>query len=118
MKKNKKILTDSFKGSIDDLLNHCSENADYVSDVVEEVEQVQLTDNEAAKMINEKFKYFTHDECLKIVQQIKLEEVRETIDKMINEGLVEVKEYDAQGDPKFVLTERGNKYKESLKKTK
>jgi transcription initiation factor IIE alpha subunit len=112
MNKDKKIFTQHFTGSLDDLLAFTQQNADFVDDVVEGREEVMLDDKEAIQFVKEEFKEqygedITDEEAAEIMNEIKLEQVKDTIQSLIEDGLVEIKEYGEDGEPKYGLTEKG-----------
>ena len=55
------------------------------------------------------------EEAIEIYNEIALQEVKTIVDKLVQEGLMEVKSYGENGEPKFGLTELGEKCAESLK---
>jgi Fic family protein len=124
MNKDKKIFTENFSGSIDDLLAFTQQNADFVDNVVEGREEIMLNDKEAIQFVKDEFKeqhgeILTDVEAAEIMNEIKLAQVKDVIDSLVENGLVEIKEYDENGEPKYGLTEKGetlgdalfNKYK-------
>jgi hypothetical protein len=95
-----KYITDNFTGSIDDLLNHCS-NLD-----VDKVEQqVKVEEKEACIQVIMK-----ELECNELV----LSEVKETVDKMVEDGLLYVSGHNEDGEPLFQLTELGKAVRNEL----
>ena len=57
----------------------------------------------------------SREEAIEIYNEIALQEVKTIVDKLVQEGLMEVKSYGENGEPKFGLTELGEKCAESLK---
>ena len=49
------------------------------------------------------------EEAEEILNQTKLEQVKDAIQSLIEDGLVEIKEYGEDGEPKYGLTEKGDK---------
>ena len=91
--------------------------------VVDEVEKVP---NE----VEEQIKLDEKRECLSIIMRdcecsleeaeqiyndIALNEVKETIDQLVKEGIVEVSGYNDDGEPLFTLTELGRQIQKELK---
>ena len=101
----------NFKGSVDELLDHCSK----IDPNVVENEDYILSTEEAIDVIKEE--YGCNDEEAKVIlDEIKLAEAREIIQKLHDEGIVEVKEYRA-GEPLWGLTEKGKEEAKRIKKT-
>jgi hypothetical protein len=112
MSKDKEIFTKSFNGSIDELESFTQQNADFVKDVIDGKADCPLSDEEALVFVKEDFKeVFGREiddaEAKEILQTIKMDYVQETIDKLIIDGLVQVKEYDENGHPLFGMTAEG-----------
>lgn len=100
----------NFKGSIDELLDHCSkidpnviDNEDYI-----------LSTTEAIDVIKEEF-HCDDEEAKEILDNIKLAEAREIIQKLQEEGIVEIKDYH-DGEPIWGLTEKGQEEAKRIKK--
>lgn len=112
MNKDKKIFTENFTGSIDDLMAFTQDNANFVDDVIEGRDDVMLNDKESIQFVKEEFKEqygedITDEQAAEIMNEIKLEHVKDTIQSLIEDGLVEIKEYGEDGEPKYGLTEKG-----------
>ena len=112
MNKDKKIFTQNFSGSIEDLMAFTQDNANFVDDVIEGRDDVMLDYKESIQFIKEEFKaQYGHDlndeEAEVFLTETKLEEVQEAIQSLIEDGLVEIKEYGEDGEPKYGLTEKG-----------
>ena len=104
-----KYITDNFTGSIDDLLNHCS-NLD-----VDKVEQqVKVEEKEACIQVIMKELECDEAESEVIYNEIALAEVKETVDKMVAEGLLYVSGHNEDGEPLFQLTELGKAVRNEL----
>jgi hypothetical protein len=113
---NRDILSKPFSGSIDELLKFTQENADFVEDVVVNDKDILLSDTESIGMIKEMTNYeISDEEARKMLDEIKMEAVRESINKLIEEGLVEVKSYDDNGEPLYGLTAAGDKTADEIK---
>ena len=104
-----KYITDNFTGSIDDLLNHCT-NLDL--DKVEA--QVKVEEKEACIQIIMKEASCDELEANIIYNQILLTETKTTIDKMVADGLVYVSGHNEDGEPLFQLTELGKAVRNEL----
>jgi hypothetical protein len=104
-----KYITDNFTGSIDDLLSHCS-NLDV--DKVEE--QVKVEEKEACIQIIMKELECDAYEAEVIYNDLVLAEVKETVDKMVADGLLYVSGHNEDGEPLFQLTELGKAVRNEL----
>ena len=104
-----KYITDNFTGSIDDLLNHCT-NLDV--DKVEE--QVKVEEKEACIQIIMKELECNEFEAEVIYSDLVLSEVKETVDKMVADGLLYVSGHNEEGEPLFQLTELGKAIRNEL----
>lgn len=104
--KNK--LNKNFKGTIDQLLDHVTqaESCDVEGVCVKEediIKELMTNDN------------LSEEEATQLVEEAKLQMVKDTIDSLIQKDLVEVSEYDSNGEEMYSLTEKGKKImKESL----
>lgn len=100
----------NFKGSIDELLDHCSK----IDPNVVDDEDYILSNEEAIDVIKEEYGCSDAD-AKKILENIKLSEAREIIQKLQDEGIVELKEY-RDGEPIWGLTEKGKEEALRIKK--
>jgi len=100
-----------FTGTIDELLNHSMTiDVDMVERKIKEDEkrkciELLMDDLECSP-----------EEAEFIYNEIALEEVKQTVDTMVKEGLIEITGYSEDGEPLFGLTELGKKYQEQGKK--
>jgi hypothetical protein len=104
-----KYITDNFTGSIDDLLNHCSN-----LDTAKVEEQVKAEEKEACIQIIMKELECNETEAEVIYNELVLAEVKETVDKMVAEGLLYVSGHTEDGEPLFQLTELGKAIRNEL----
>jgi hypothetical protein len=104
-----KYITDNFTGSIDDLLNHCT-NLDV--DKVEE--QVHVEEREACIQVIMKELDCNEFEAEIIYNEISLAETKSTVDKMVADGLLYISGYNEEGEPLFSLTELGKAVRNEL----
>lgn len=104
-----KYISDSFTGSVDDLLNHC---ANLNTDMVEE--QVKQEEKEECLRVIKQELECDDDEALLIYNEIALAEVKKTVDKMVEDGLLYVSGYNESGEPLFNLTELGKAIKDRI----
>lgn len=108
-----KYITDNFTGSIDDLLNHCS-NLD--TDKVEE--QVKAEEKQACIEVIMKELDCNEFEAEVIYNEISLSETKKTVDKMVEDGLLYVSGTNEDGEPLFSLTELGKALRDEMEKGK
>ncbi len=108
-----KYITDNFTGSIDDLLNHCS-NLD--TDKVEE--QVKAEEKQACIEVIMKELDCNEFEAEVIYNEISLAETKKTVDKMVEDGLLYVSGTNEDGEPLFSLTELGKALRDEMEKGK
>jgi hypothetical protein len=105
--RNNKMET--FTGSIDDLLTHCSQlDLNQVEDQIKQDEKqecLNLIMNDCECSI---------EEAEQIYNDIALNEVKQTIDQLVKEGIVEVSGYNDDGEPLFTLTELGRQIQKEL----
>lgn len=101
--------SESYTGTIDSFLDHCSKlNINEVEEQVKEQEK-----QECLEVIMEQCECSV-EEAEEIYDEIALTEVKNTIDNLVKEGLVEVSGYNEDGEPLFVLTELGKQVQKNL----
>lgn len=106
---NDKRPFSNFKGTIDELLDHCSQ---IDPDIVEN-KDTPLTDNEAIDIIKEEA-HCDDEEATEILQELKRHQMQEIFENLQEAGLIEVSHYDEDGDVVYILTEKGKiVYKET-----
>ncbi len=54
-------------------------------------------------------------QAIEIYNTIAFEEVKETVDQLVKEGLLQISGYNQDGEPKFTLTEFGKKCAAEIK---
>ena len=108
-----KYITDNFTGSIDDLLNHCS-NLD--TEKVEE--QVKAEEKEACLKVIMKELDCNEFEAEIIYNEISLAETKKVVDKMVSDGLLYVSGHNEEGEPLFSLTELGKALRDEMENGK
>lgn len=108
-----KYITDNFTGSIDDLLNHCS-NLD--TEKVEE--QVKAEEKQACLEVIMKELECNEFEAELIYNEISLAETKKIVDKMVADGLLYVSGTNEDGEPLFSLTELGKALRNEMDKDK
>jgi len=111
----KEIFTQSFSGSIDDLLNYCQSNADFVADVIDGRKDFQITEEEAISLIKAEFPNIQEEEVMEVLNQIKLDEVKSTIESLVAKGLLEIVDY-KDGEAVYGPTELGKEWIKNQKK--
>ena len=104
-----KYITDNFTGSIDDLLNHCPN-----LDTTKVEEQVKAEEKEACIQVIMKELECNEFEAEVIYNEIALAEVKETVDKMVADGLLYMSGHNEDGEPLFQLTELGKAVRNEL----
>lgn len=104
-----------FTGTVDDLLKNMDNvDVDQVERVViKQNEDYILTDSEAIKMIMSEADV-TEDVAKDILNEIKHEEITRVCANLVEQGLIEVVSYDADGDPSYSLTDNGKVLAENL----
>lgn len=101
--------SESYTGTIDSFLDHCSK-----LNINEVEEQVKLQEKEECLEVIMEQCECSLEEAEGIYNEIALTEVKNTIDEMVKEGLVEVSGYNEDGEPLFVLTELGKQVQKNL----
>jgi hypothetical protein len=107
----KNNTSETYTGTIDDLLEHCS-NLD-----IQEVEE-QMKRDEKEDCLNV---IMTDFECCReeaevIYGEIALAEVKETMKQLLKDGIVQISGYNDEGEPLFTLTELGRQIQKELGK--
>ena len=100
---------DTFTGSVDALLEHCSK-----LDIQKVEEQIKLDEKQECLSIIMKDCKCSLEEAEQIYNDIALSEVKQTIDQLVKEGIVEVSGYNDDGEPLFTLTELGRQIQKEL----
>jgi len=108
-----KYINNNFFGSIDDLLNHCSR---LDTDKVEE--QVKAEERDECIRVIMKELDCNEFEAGVIYNEIALAETKETVDKMVSDGLLYVSGTTEDGEPLFSLTELGKTLRDEMDKDK
>lgn len=86
----------NFKGSIDDLLNHIdSINLSKLDTDIEVENEIQTIMKETGE---------SHDQVVESLLETHLNEVQDTLDKLMAEGLVSISGYNEVGEPLYVST--------------
>ena len=108
-----RYITENFTGSIDDLLNHCTN-----LDLAKVEEQVKVEEKEACIQIIMKESGCDELEAHIIYNEILLIETKTTIDKMVADGLLYVSGHNEDGEPLFQLTELGKSVRNEIVNSK
>lgn len=108
-----------FTGTIDDLLKNMDKvDVDQVERVVvKQNEDYILTDPEAIAMIMAEAGV-SEEEAKDILNEIKHEEITRVCANLVEQGLIEVASYDADGNPSYSLTDNGKVIAENLRSRK
>ena len=94
-----------FKGTVDDLLGHVlTAPKSAINKVGDENER--LDREEAIAFMMDDFK-ITRQRAEEIVTEIQLEEFHRIAKGMVEDGLLEITEYDGEGQPVYKPTEKG-----------
>ena len=104
-------INKTFTGTIDQLLNHCSTLEFDISDK----EAKEREYENCIKYIMD-FRKIDRDDAIEIYNIIALQEVKETVDKLVSEGLLEIVSYGSDGEPKFALTSLGKQCSAEIEK--
>lgn len=100
---------DTFTGSVDALLEHCSK-----LDIKVVEEQIKLDEKEDCLKIIMSDCDCSLEEAKEIYSDIALSEVKETMEQLLKEGIVEVSGHNEEGEPLFTLTELGRQIQKEL----
>ena len=108
------IFPSTFTGTIDQLLVHCSNaDADQVNNEIDEIEY-----DRAVQATMLEFGMSRYD-AENAIQAAKLQMIQNTIDTMLQQGLLKISGENDDGEPLYVQTELGKRMaKESAQKTK
>jgi len=99
-----------FTGTIDQVLNHCANlNVDELDKQCERQSTIEYIMKETG---------CDEAEANEIYEEASLMEVKETVDDLVKQGLVQIVGYDKDGEPLFGLTELGKSVQDELKKDK
>lgn len=110
------IFKKHFNGTLDELLNYTQTNADFVQDVLSGKKEVMLNDEESITMILEEYPTLTKNTAKELLDNIKLEMIKDTINTLIEDGLAESKGLDPNTNEEiFGLTELGELYYNHIK---
>lgn len=109
---SEKINT-TFTGTVDEFLNHCSKLDFDISD-----EELKNREYEFSIDFIMKEASVSREEAIELYNMIAFEEVKKTVDKLVEDGLLEITGYSADGEPLFGTTELGKKSIEELNKKK
>ena len=106
-----KNTNDVFTGTVDQLLDHCSNIDLNVLD-----EQLKIEEKQECIQVIMRELECDEFEAQKIYDEISLVETKNMIDKMVEDGIVEVVGHNEEGEPLFGLTELGKSVQDELKK--
>lgn len=104
-------LNTTFTGTIDQLLDHCSKIDFDISE-----EEIKEREYELSLQYIMDAQDVDREEAIEIYNMIALEEVKQTVDKLVKDGLLQVSGYDEDGEAKFELTELGKQCAGEIKK--
>lgn len=98
-----------YTGTVDGLLEHCSK-----LDLNEVEEQMKRDEKEDCLNVIMTDLECSCEEAELIYSEIALEEVKETMEQLLKDGIVKVSGYNDEGEPLFVLTELGQQIRKEL----
>jgi hypothetical protein len=108
-----------FVGTVDELLAHMENvDGDQVERVaVDNTEDVLLSDSESLALIKSESN-LNDEQARSFLSEVKREEIDRALDNLKELGLIEVANYDSEGQPEYGLTDLGRQYNSHLKNTK
>lgn len=106
---SKNNATQVYTGTVDGLLEHCSKLD--INEVEETVKQEEKA--ECLRVIMSEFDC-SLSEAEEIYNDIALSEVKDTMESLLKDGIVEVCGYNDDGEPLFRLTELGKQIQKEL----
>jgi hypothetical protein len=104
-----KNTNDVFTGTVDQLLDHCSNIDLNVLD-----EQLKIEEKQECIQVMMKELECDEFEAQKIYDEISLVETKNMIDKMVEDGIVEVVGHNEEGEPLFGLTKLGHQIQKEI----
>lgn len=104
---NRCFQNNKFTGSVDELMTHCTDNTDQLYADFEKQQCIETIMNRES---------CSHDEAEQLYTEILLSEIKNTLNGLIEDGLVEISGHNAEGEPLYVLTELGKSIQDELKK--
>ncbi len=106
---SKNNASETYTGTVDDLLEHCSK-----LDINEVESQIKREEKEECLNVIMTDLECSREEAEVIYGEIALAEVKETMEQLLKDGIVQVSGYNDEGEPLFVLTELGKQVKKEL----
>jgi len=110
---SKNNASESYTGTIDGFLEHCSK-----LDTNEVEQQIKREEKEACIQIIMKEASCDELEANDIYNEILLTETKTTVDKMVADGILYVSGHNEDGEPLFNLTELGKSVRNKLNDNK
>lgn len=98
---------ENFTGTIDQLLEHC-DNLDLKS-VQDQINKQNR--NDCIEYIKKDYGC-SEEEATKLYDEICMAELDETVDQLVMDGILEIGDYNADGEPQFILTKLGKQLQE------
>ena len=92
-------LSNNFTGNIDDLLNHCASVDD---DTIDQALELERAIEHVMSELD-----MNREEAMETIQHIHLMEVQQTVNSMMEKGLLEITGYNENDEPLYSLTELG-----------
>jgi len=106
---SKNNASESYTGTIDGFLEHCSK-----LDTNEVEQQIKREEKEECLNIIMTDCECSLEEAEEIYSEIALEEVKESMEQLLKDGIVKVSGYNDEGEPLFMLTELGKQIQKEL----
>jgi len=103
--------SEPYTGTIDSLLDYCSK-----LNINEVEEQVKRQEKKDCLEVIMRECDCSLEEAEDIYKEIAFSEVKETMDQLVKEGLVEISGYNEDNEPLFVLTELGKQVQKNINK--
>lgn len=104
-----------FTGTIDDLLNRAIEISNKMDETPRIVEFNQEDYDDCIDYIMTS-ENLDRESAIGLYNQIRLQEVSDIIQDLVDKGLLEVVSYDETGEPKYGLTDQGKDAAKQIKK--
>lgn len=94
-------LSNNFTGTIDDLLTHCASVDD---DTIDQALELERAIEHVMSELD-----MNREEAMETIQEIHLMEIQQTVNSMIEKGLLQITGYNEDGEPLYGQTELGKK---------
>ena len=97
-------LSNNFTGNIDDLLTHCAtvDDASVDDNTIDQALELERAIEHVMSELD-----MNREEAMETIQHIHLMEVQQTVNSMMEKGLLEITGYNENDEPLYSLTELG-----------